>query len=280
MTTPILRKPRAGFTLVELLVVVAIIAILAGLITVAASRAIVTARVATIRTEINQLETALELYKQKYGEYPPDFTNAAAVTRHVQMMFPRYTGNALNDIAAAYGASDVTKLSPASALVIWLGGVPAAKGSTVPAGFNADPANPFQWGTPRIAPLMTFDTNRLKIVNGGTLLCHYYQNYRSALVPYAYFRAFTDANGLPSYTGLSWDSTTSGYTAGLAVPYQHLTASGTEWQPATYQVIACGLDGRFGTNVARTYNDATTLTTDDYDNLSNLTTGKLEDGLR
>jgi len=66
-------RPRHAFTLVELLVVITIIGILAGLITAAAVNARRAAKRAVIRTEISELEMAIEKYKTEYGEYPPDF---------------------------------------------------------------------------------------------------------------------------------------------------------------------------------------------------------------
>ncbi len=72
------RTLRHGFTLVEMLVVVAIIGILAGLITAAATVAIKTAKKAVITMEFTQLDQALKAYKDKYGEYPPDGTDFPA----------------------------------------------------------------------------------------------------------------------------------------------------------------------------------------------------------
>lgn len=79
-----------AFTLVELLVVISIIAILAGLITVAAGMAIRSARDAAVRWNMEQIAQALEQYKNEYGEYPPDFTDPDAVIRHVKKRWPRY----------------------------------------------------------------------------------------------------------------------------------------------------------------------------------------------
>ncbi|MEN0110411.1 MAG: hypothetical protein AAF805_06770 [Planctomycetota bacterium] len=56
----------------ELLVVIAIIALLAALITAAAAGALRTARQARIRAEMDQINTALEDYKNTRGSYPPD----------------------------------------------------------------------------------------------------------------------------------------------------------------------------------------------------------------
>src|SRR5687767_3618331 len=64
--------PRPGFTLVELLVVITIIGILAGLITVAAVGALKKARETEVRTEINQIDSALMEYKNKTTAFPPN----------------------------------------------------------------------------------------------------------------------------------------------------------------------------------------------------------------
>ncbi len=63
----------AGFTLVEMLVVITIIGILAGLVIPAVVVAMRKAKEATIVMEISQLDMALKAYKEKFGEYPPDF---------------------------------------------------------------------------------------------------------------------------------------------------------------------------------------------------------------
>jgi prepilin-type N-terminal cleavage/methylation domain-containing protein len=62
---------RAGFTLVELLVVIVILAMLASLVTFAASRAITAARNAAIKAEIEMLHMAIMNYKNEYGSFPP-----------------------------------------------------------------------------------------------------------------------------------------------------------------------------------------------------------------
>jgi prepilin-type N-terminal cleavage/methylation domain-containing protein len=60
-----------GFTLVELLVVLAIIGLLASLIFPALSTAVEKGKVAKVMTELRQLELALEMYYQDYETYPP-----------------------------------------------------------------------------------------------------------------------------------------------------------------------------------------------------------------
>ena len=104
--------PRLAFTLVEMLTVIVIIGILASLITAAVIHARAGVKVFTVRKEINDLQQALEAYKIKYGEYPPDFTfltamnpnmrsiGQTAVVRHLRNAFPRYMENYPSDAAA------------------------------------------------------------------------------------------------------------------------------------------------------------------------------------
>jgi prepilin-type N-terminal cleavage/methylation domain-containing protein len=62
----------AGFTLIELLIVIAIIAILAAMV-IPISGAVNRNKIrAKARVELEQVATAIELYKSKLGHYPPD----------------------------------------------------------------------------------------------------------------------------------------------------------------------------------------------------------------
>jgi len=67
------RSPRRsrGFTLVEILVVVAIIVILMAILIPVAMGMISRARNAAIGVELSQLATALKEYKKDHGDYPP-----------------------------------------------------------------------------------------------------------------------------------------------------------------------------------------------------------------
>lgn len=61
-----------GFTIIELLVVMAVIAILMGLLVPALSGARKQAEVAKAKTLISGISIGLETYKQAHGMYPPD----------------------------------------------------------------------------------------------------------------------------------------------------------------------------------------------------------------
>ncbi|HUB87019.1 MAG TPA: type II secretion system protein [Verrucomicrobiae bacterium] len=78
MKTFLKDKPAArhlAFTLVELLTVIAIIAVLASLGIVVAGRVKRTAYINKTQAEMAQVESAIENYKTDYGFYPPVNTN-------------------------------------------------------------------------------------------------------------------------------------------------------------------------------------------------------------
>lgn len=85
-----LRK-RSAFTLIELLIVIAIIAILAGLGFAGVNGALKTARKAEVRGMANQIKLALNTYYGEYGVWPPNVTTTDS--RFVQIM----TGQRTNE---------------------------------------------------------------------------------------------------------------------------------------------------------------------------------------
>ena len=166
-------KTRHAFTLVEILTVVAIIGILAAIVTVAVAAAMGAAKRAQIATTMSHAAMGLERYKAEIGEYPPDFYDDEALIRHVRKRWPRFElpqGTA-QDVAPQlrlamsyvyhnvdvyppeltkewYGripmATDVglnNYAADISALTIWLGGFPNREGRFE--GFSADPEAPF-----------------------------------------------------------------------------------------------------------------------------------------
>ena len=63
-------KQEHGFTLIELLVVIAIIGILSSVVLASLNSARVKARDAKRISEVRQIQTALALYYDTYGQYP------------------------------------------------------------------------------------------------------------------------------------------------------------------------------------------------------------------
>src|SRR5438128_3972630 len=85
----------AAFTLIELMVVIAVIAILAALIfpvTATVNRAKIRNRA---RAELQQVATAIENYKAKLGHYPPDNTNTS--TPYLNQLYYELVGTTLDN---------------------------------------------------------------------------------------------------------------------------------------------------------------------------------------
>jgi prepilin-type N-terminal cleavage/methylation domain-containing protein len=136
MATRTIRR-RGGFTLVEMLVVVAIIAILAAILIPVANTALKYARRTSNGAEIADLGTAIERYKSENGGlYPPSFGEAQALGgsyanmfvnnvpipwrnsllgRYVMKAYPKATPT---DIQALFNMAD--NLDQGSALHFWL----------------------------------------------------------------------------------------------------------------------------------------------------------------
>jgi prepilin-type N-terminal cleavage/methylation domain-containing protein len=72
---------RRGFTLIEMLLVVAIIGVLAALIASAAASGHVGPKIAVARTELAEMESAIQDYKTSLGFYPPDNPSNPAINQ-------------------------------------------------------------------------------------------------------------------------------------------------------------------------------------------------------
>jgi len=71
-------KKQTGFTIVELLIVIVVIGILAAITIVAYNGVQANAKDASLKTTIEQLQKAVELYNAQYGNYP--ITSASPLT--------------------------------------------------------------------------------------------------------------------------------------------------------------------------------------------------------
>ena len=159
------QNKNGGFTLLELLIVIAIIALLAGITVVGTQKALESTKASKVKMQISQLEMALDRYKDQIGEYPPDdFTNDEAVRRHIKRRWPRLqyreadltganiadvNGDGQVDVVDAFVShaydSTVTGATPdkasyVAALVFWLGGLPDSNHN--PIGFYLQPKDP------------------------------------------------------------------------------------------------------------------------------------------
>ena len=147
-------RKRPGFTLVELLVVVGIIAILAALLTPVVMQSLAKARNAAIKAEIDMLHMAIMNYKNEYGSFPPcydNFSGTLPAVTHLKRIFPRCTtaGNELNSALSGKSPAFVT---PGNALAFWL------------SGYTDNPTLPLTGGSRK--KLFDFDASRLNPTTG------------------------------------------------------------------------------------------------------------------
>lgn len=138
------RVRPAAFTLVEILVVIAIIGVLAAIAVPAINGARLTAKSGAMRAEVESLAQAVAAYESKYQAFPPDFLDWQVVERHYRRAFPNISQMDLEVLQRACDvditndaqrttiqAHDPEKIDRAEALVFALGG------------FSTDPEHPF-----------------------------------------------------------------------------------------------------------------------------------------
>jgi prepilin-type N-terminal cleavage/methylation domain-containing protein len=244
------NQNRESFTLVELMVVVVILGILAALITTAAMSALVAAREASIKFEVDSLAMALNNYKTEFGDFPPDFSDPNLVEIHLRNRWPRINQTEINTIKAL-------PLTRAQALVFWL------------RGFSGSPNYPYSAGGQRVA-MFDFDKTRLldpatkSVPTNATVVPVYISNSagRSAagiLLPYIYFEASTYANSNAKYAGPS----------GARLPYRSDLTTDVYAAPDSFQLIHAGLDEDYGNSTAASYPSGNNYTWADRDNIVN-----------
>jgi len=214
---------RRGFTLVELLVVIVVIAVLMGLLLPALNSVRIKAKEATVVVEIKQLESAITAFKAKYGVEPPsrisiyltysgwtgDPTSMAAV-RQIWPQFDFYMGDPANNATNTAGkgkafptywsslnsGSQVLNINSGECLFFFLGGVMqdnASGPNQVPTGFSKNPQYPFaptSFVSNREGPFFEFnDVARIKDIDTSGMN-EWYDPLPDQSKPYLYFSSY------------------------------------------------------------------------------------------
>ena len=171
------RKQSRGFTLVELLVVITIIGVLAGISATALLKAWNTAKQSRTAAEVTNLASAMEEFRRQYGDYPPsyldhtDSTAFALMKRFLAKAFPRcnpdvevwyipwcdsansfYPYNNSGTVQlwspGGFTPSNAKPMTPSQALVFWLTSI------------SKDPAHPLSAPTGDRVSFFDFDKAR------------------------------------------------------------------------------------------------------------------------
>ncbi len=289
---------RAGFSLVELLVVIVIIAILMALLVPAVQSVRLRARLASVSAEISQLDQAITKFKNTFNVEPPSSvyipvaggTWDAGDRSRIRSIWPQF------DFATNGGFGNTTEfhLSGAECLVFFLGGVQTG-GMTAPAviGFSKDPRNPWSGaGSNREGPFFEFDSGRFVDVDGDGIL-EYVDPLPDQRTPYLYLgtqgRSYNKVNGGGATLADQDDFDVHGGPVNaqdMSFIYAKTVnpnpsppptdLPGEPHRPNGYQIISPGVDGLYGTGGV--YTDGSELTgtrSVEADNLTNFGEGVL-----
>lgn len=297
---------RQAFTLIELMIVIAVIAALIALLLPAVTGAFRRARIAEVTTEIRGLEAAIAQFKSVFGVEPPSrirlYESAAgspswsshtgtftepvtgAMVSHdaerarsvalINRIWPNFNFN----IARPYldgntGTSNgYVSLTGAECLVFFLGGVgTGGAGAFAMTGFSKNPADPFipaAGNESREGPFFEFKTSRLRVsLNAtNTAALIYVDPTSGQMAPYVYATGYDGR-------GYQLADLYVGSTDDLNDVYRAGTGGVTALaqKAKSFQIIAPGIDGFYG---AGGYFNATAANHGlanrrDYDNITN-----------
>lgn len=281
---------RKGFTLVELLVVIGIIAILMALTAMGSMWAVNAARRTAIGIDVATIHEAVEKYKSTTGDYPPNFRDAQTVLRHIRRCYPK-TAPAVVNVMFDLSTTPPTirpamQLDESESLVFWLTKT------------RNDPLYPFDLtpigytGGMNSALQSYIELDERRLFDGPdadpwkSLRAKYSKDSFIIYIDsraYPYFGAVTAAGAYVNPAAMA-----EGDTANSTRPYLNSALASPDFvNKTTFQILCAGQDGIFGPEPSaaeltaypgKSFPAGQNYTSDDRDNLTNFSEGRtLED---
>jgi prepilin-type N-terminal cleavage/methylation domain-containing protein len=303
---------RAAFTLLELLIAIAIIGILASLILTVAGGANIKAKNTQVAVDIKSLEQGIAAFKQKFGVEPPShvtlYEQGTTTTPGptgwngdprsmgiIRQLWPQFDFTIDRDINAdgTVGGAAIT-LTGSECLVFFLGGVPALSTPATPAssvpgsppmGFSQNPADPFNRAGSNRDRFTELDAGRLFLLKPPSVTtAHTMNSFMDTLPgqtqPYLYFSA---------YGGQGYDLTNELPAGPTGSQLQDIYRTGPNgktstspsppWNPNSFQIISPGFDQQYGLGGEYEQGDSKGLLVQtrmaERDNITNFSSGVL-----
>lgn len=265
------RSRHLGFTLVELLVAMTVIAILIGMLAAGVLPAMTRAKEFKIQNEMKQIEQAIESFKTQHGFYPPSFlriTSANDLLPFINRISPNHgesqiiTGTTRRIDAWWTEVGSHIDYSHGDDLVFWLSALCKNKQFPLTNG-NAAGSMPFAYdSTPAIERdrFFEFNQDQLHIHIVGDPVANYNQP-SGPEVPFIYLD-----HGSYVSTGQAG--------AYFVPPYPTPASSATNndyLNPKTFQLVTYGIDGEPGVP-----GDITLAGAQGQDNIVNFADGRLD----
>ena len=270
------QSRRRGFTLVELLVVLGIIAVLVALLVPAAMAALNTARRASIAFKVSQLADGIEKYRAAHDDYPPSSRDVGAIQRHLRKCYPK--------IPPAYFIASVSvlqNLDEGEALVFWLSQV------------NKSATNPFpSLATPGIAipspeAHYVFKETDLQDDDGDGYPSFVCREAKDTYFLYLDARSYDE---FMDYSNASSPAFAESRAVGEARPYFSDTIANSAatdarqryklMNPTSFQIICAGQDGEFNLGFndddsdVKLFPSGLNYSNSDRDNITNFSDGR------
>jgi len=250
-----------GFTMIELMVAIVIIAILIALLAPAIGGVQQRVRHAAVQSELNRIATGIVSFKTKYGSEPPSSvtlretgganganwdSRSRAVIRQLWPQF-NFAGN--RDLNGDGDMTDTIGLETGESLVFFLGGLPvenpagSKKFSLTP--FSRNPQDPFSRAANanREKSAYDFESGRLVDLDSDGFP-EFLDAYPGQTNPILYFSSY-DGNGyrLADFPG---NQATVNKTIPVGPYRQGKLDNSPEFNKGTFQLISPGLDHEYG----------------------------------